>query len=78
MVLLSIDKKFNSVPKPGQNEQEYLSELLMQTKRLMRISQAEFSLDDTYAKAQSFTYSKMNIDQFDVEQLKALLLNLPK
>jgi uncharacterized protein (TIGR00661 family) len=78
MELLSIDKKLIVVPTPGQTEQEYLSELLMSTKRLMRISQSEFSLEETYAKAQNFTYSKMNIDQFDVEQLKALLLNLPK
>jgi uncharacterized protein (TIGR00661 family) len=78
MELLSIDKKLIVVPTPGQTEQEYLSELLMNTKRLMRISQSEFSLEETYAKAQNFTYSKMNIDQFDVEQLKALLLNLPK
>jgi len=78
MELLSIDKKLIVVPTPGQTEQEYLSELLMQTKRLMCISQAEFNLEDTYTKAQSFTYSKMNIDQFDVEQLKALLLNLPR
>jgi uncharacterized protein (TIGR00661 family) len=78
MELLSIDKKLIVVPTPGQTEQEYLSELLMNTKRLLRISQSGFSLEDTYTKAQSFTYSKMNIDQFDVEQLKALLLNLPK
>lgn len=78
MELLSIDKKLIIVPTPGQTEQEYLSELLMNTKRLLRIHQSEFSLEDTYTKAQSFTYSKMNIDQFDVEQLKALLLNLPQ
>lgn len=78
MELLSIDKRLIVVPTPGQTEQEYLSELLMSTKRLMRIDQSVFSMEDTYAKAQSFTFSKMNIDQFDVEQLKALLLNLPK
>lgn len=78
MELLAIDKKLIVVPTPGQTEQEYLGELLMTTKRLMLISQSEFSLEDIYAKAQNFTYSKMNIDQFDTEQLKTLLLNLPK
>jgi predicted glycosyltransferase len=78
MELLSIDKKLIVVPTPGQTEQEYLSGLLMKTKRLLRITQDQFSLNESYLMAQQFTFSKMNLDQFDLEQLKALLLNLPK
>lgn len=78
MELLSIDKRLIVVPTPGQTEQEYLSSLLMKTKRLMCLSQEEFSVNEAYINAQKFTFSKMNLDQFDLEQLKALLLNLPK
>jgi uncharacterized protein (TIGR00661 family) len=78
MELLSIDKKLIVVPTPGQTEQEYLGPHLMQHKRLLCIAQDEFSLADAYEKAQAFTYSRMNIEQFDVEQLRALLLTLPK
>jgi len=78
MELISIDKKLIVVPTPGQTEQEYLSKLLMQNKRLLRIDQSKFSLQDAYKQAQSFTFSKMNIDPFDLEQLRTLLLLLPK
>ena len=70
MELISIDKKLIVVPTPGQTEQEYLSKLLMQNKRLLRIDQSQFSLQDAYTQAQSFTFSKMNIDPFDLEQLR--------
>ena len=56
MDLASLQKKSILIPTPGQTEQEYLSKYLFQKQIAFCISQKEFSLADSLAKARQFTY----------------------
>jgi len=56
MDLVALQKKSILIPTPGQTEQEYLSKYLFQKQIAFCISQKEFSLNDSLAKAKQFTY----------------------
>ncbi|HMK26443.1 MAG TPA: glycosyltransferase [Chitinophagaceae bacterium] len=56
MDLVALQKKSILIPTPGQTEQEYLSSYLFQKQIAFCISQKEFSLNDSLAKAKQYTY----------------------
>jgi uncharacterized protein (TIGR00661 family) len=56
MDLAALQKKSILIPTPGQTEQEYLSQYLFRKHIAFCISQKEFSLADSVAKAKQFAY----------------------
>ncbi len=56
MDVIAARKKSILIPTPGQTEQEYLGEYLMNKGMIVCISQKEFSLDKALSKAKEFRY----------------------
>jgi uncharacterized protein (TIGR00661 family) len=63
MDLVAIQQKAIFIPTPGQTEQEYLAEYLMQQKFFFAVAQKNFSLKEVLAKAALFNYEKFYIDK---------------
>ena len=73
MDLAVLEKKSILIPTPGQTEQEYLAELLMETGKAVCISQEKFSLTAALEKANVYPYDLAFTP--DVNLLKKLLQN---
>jgi UDP-N-acetylglucosamine transferase subunit ALG13 len=58
MEYLSLSKKMILVPTPGQTEQEYLADHMMQMGFAVSMKQHEFSLNSALEKANNFNYQK--------------------
>lgn len=71
MDLMKLRKKSVLVPTPGQSEQEYLGEYLMQQQLCVCIKQQQFSLQDALHKASLFAYKEMN--GFDMELYREVI-----
>jgi len=57
MEIIALHKKSILIPTPGQTEQQYLAEKLMQQYRCYCVNQHEFVLADVYEKAKAFKYA---------------------
>jgi UDP-N-acetylglucosamine transferase subunit ALG13 len=62
MDLVALQKKSILIPTPGQTEQEYLATYLGQKQIAFCVSQKEFSLDVSLAKAKQFAYQLPVVD----------------
>jgi len=60
MDLVSLRKKSIMIPTPGQTEQEYLGQYLMQKKLCVCIQQHQFSLEQALQQAAVFEYADMS------------------
>jgi uncharacterized protein (TIGR00661 family) len=60
MDLMRLGKKSILVPTPGQTEQEYLADYLMEKRKAYCISQKQFSLNTALQAANKFNYSLAN------------------
>jgi uncharacterized protein (TIGR00661 family) len=80
MDLIRLQKKSILIPTPGQTEQEYLSKYLFQKQIAFCISQKEFSLNDSLAKANQFTYDlpEVNTGQLLQQTVSNFISSLPK
>ena len=56
MDIMKLQKKSILVPTPGQTEQEYLGQYLLQKQSALYVSQKEFSLTKALQKAENFSY----------------------
>ena len=56
MDIIKLQKKSILIPTPGQTEQEYLGQYLLENRSAFCISQKEFSLTKALQKAESFSY----------------------
>ena len=72
MELLVLKKKLIVVPTPGQTEQAYLAEILMQQNQIFSVTQKTFN-KSTLAAASSFNYSFKELIAFKEEDLTVLL-----
>jgi predicted glycosyltransferase len=68
MDLVALQKKSILIPTPGQTEQEYLSNYLFEKQITFCISQKEFSLNDSLAKAKQFIYHSPEINNRQILQ----------
>jgi UDP-N-acetylglucosamine:LPS N-acetylglucosamine transferase len=75
MDLAALRKKSILIPTPGQTEQEYLGEYLMQNKFCLCIGQDAFSLASALQQAGSFDFADMH--RFNLEQYKCIRLFIP-
>lgn len=71
MDLVCLRKKSILIPTPGQTEQKYLGNYLMQKKLCVCIEQDKFSLDDALKQAAAFEYADMS--GFDMNVYKPVL-----
>jgi hypothetical protein len=71
MDLVKLQKNCVLVPTPGQTEQEYLGEYLMQKKICLCIEQNAFSLYEALQQAAAFEYADMNT--FDMEFYRTIV-----
>lgn len=71
MDLVKLRKKSVMVPTPGQSEQEYLGEYLMQQQLCVCMHQRAFTIRDALKKASLFSYKDMN--EFDMEQYRQVI-----
>lgn len=62
MELLSLQKKAILIPTPGQTEQEYLGERLMNQSWCYSISQQNFNLQNAISEAKKFNYKLPNLE----------------
>ena len=75
MDLFVLNKKAIFVPTPGQSEQEYLAEYLMQKKMFYSMEQELFDIDVALQKAED--YSPVIVDKKLVEILESINYGLP-
>jgi uncharacterized protein (TIGR00661 family) len=73
MELLSLQRKSILLPTPGQTEQEYLAERLLQQGWCFTLSQDKFNLLAATKAADEFSYSTLTLPVFDVDKLRELL-----
>ena len=73
MDITSLKKKSILIPTPGQTEQEYLGDYLMQKQIVYSVNQKEFSLEDALKKAASFQYK---FPEFNTQLLKVTIEQL--
>ena len=66
MDLIKLQKRAILIPTPGQTEQEYLAEYLMENNLFYTINQKDFALQSSLQKVQlfSFTGNKYNMEQY--------------
>jgi uncharacterized protein (TIGR00661 family) len=77
MDLTALGKKSILIPTPGQTEQEYLGELLMQQKKAYCISQDKFSLPGALQAAEQFKYASWSTSKPGLaETISALLKSI--
>jgi uncharacterized protein (TIGR00661 family) len=74
MELLSLQKKSILVPTPGQTEQEYLAQILMQQQIGFSVQQHVFELLTVIKEARSFLYTTKTYPVFTKIQLEQALL----
>ena len=72
MDLMKLKKKSILIPTPGQTEQEYLAEHIMQQNFAFTIEQQNFDLQKALSAAQSFPYSFLPLNE-NVDLLKEAL-----
>lgn len=70
MDLVKLGKKAILVPTPGQTEQEYLADHLLQQKMFLTIPQEKFNLTAAIEQAAGFPF---NIPQMDMDQYKSVI-----
>ncbi|MFZ2783513.1 MAG: glycosyltransferase [Sediminibacterium sp.] len=75
MELLALQKKMILIPTPGQTEQEYLADLLLQAGLAIMIQQNSFELETALAKAQQFAFKRQKVQLFDNEKITGLIEN---
>ena len=75
MDLLKLKKSAILVPTPGQTEQEYLANYLMEKKIFFCINQKDFALDKAIKRFQEFSFIFPN---FNMEQYKPILNDFVK
>lgn len=73
MELLSLQKKLILIPTPGQTEQEYLAEELMERKSCLSIPQDEFDCAKHFGMAKHFPYRLPAFSLFNENDIGALL-----
>lgn len=73
MELLSLQKKSILLPTPGQTEQEYLAERLLQQGWCFTLNQDKFNLLAATKAADQFSYTTITLPIFDVDKLRELL-----
>ena len=69
MDLVKLQKKAILVPTPGQTEQEYLADYLLEQKLFFCTKQESFSLSVALKKTESFSFSKIAFPQNDYEEI---------
>lgn len=74
MEILSLQKKSILVPTPGQTEQEYLADILMQQQICFSVQQQVFDLLTVIKEASSFSYTSKSYPVFTKIQLEQSLL----
>jgi uncharacterized protein (TIGR00661 family) len=75
MDLIKLQQKAILVPTPGQTEQEYLAQYLMQQNIFYCDQQDSFSLNSLVSKAENFSFA---IPMFDMEQYKNVIRQFTK
>jgi len=73
MELLSLQKKAILIPTPGQTEQEYIAEKLLQNHFCMSVEQKSFDLEKNLAMAKTFPYQFTSLVFFSEEHINDLL-----
>ena len=73
MEILSLQKKSILIATPGQTEQEYLSEILLEQTLCFCISQNNFNIVTAIQQAKNFSYSTVSLPVFEKEKLQQLL-----
>jgi UDP-N-acetylglucosamine transferase subunit ALG13 len=68
MDLLKLKKKAILIPTPGQTEQEYLAQYLMDKKMVYSVSQQSFNLQKALEAASDFKYSVFNRGTADLQE----------
>ena len=71
MDMAALKKKSIFIPTPGQTEQEYLAEYLMEKKFCFAIKQKDFSLQDALTRAANFEYA--DFSQYSMSQIDAIV-----
>jgi predicted glycosyltransferase len=71
MDMVALKKKSIFIPTPGQTEQEYLAEYLMEKKFCFAIKQKDFSLRDALTRAANFEYA--DFSQYSMSQIDAIV-----
>ncbi len=74
MEILALQEKSILIPTPGQTEQEYLAERLMNQQWCFAIKQSTFDLIDCTKKAKKFSYKQATLSLFNKEKLQQILL----
>ncbi|MGC4100898.1 glycosyltransferase [Ferruginibacter sp.] len=69
MDLVKLQQKAILVPTPGQTEQEYLANYLMQRHLFFSVPQADFLLQDALQKAAAFSYTIPTINQDNYKEV---------
>lgn len=72
MDLVKLQKKAILVPTPGQKEQEYLAEILMQQSIFYCVEQKDFSLEEALKNVAGFTFKNIEVNQ---DEYKIILKN---
>lgn len=70
MDLIKLQKKALLIPTPGQTEQEYLAQHLMEKRLFFSVTQHKFNLIDALESASVFPYS---FDELDMQQYKTIV-----
>jgi uncharacterized protein (TIGR00661 family) len=70
MDLIKLQKKALLIPTPGQTEQEYLAESLMEKKMFFTIRQSDFVLQNVLQQVKTFPFA---IPEYDMEQYKKVI-----
>jgi uncharacterized protein (TIGR00661 family) len=73
MELLSLQKKSILIPTPGQTEQEYLAERLLQQGWCFTLNQDKLNLLAATKAADEFSYATITLTVFDTDKLRELL-----
>ncbi|MEO8820516.1 MAG: glycosyltransferase [Ginsengibacter sp.] len=75
MDLATSNKKAILIPTPGQTEQEYLAEYLIEKKYFLTENQEDFSIQDLLEKAKTFHFQEIN---FAKDGYKKIIMELVK
>lgn len=74
MELLALQKKSILIPTPGQTEQEYLAERLLQQHWAFSVQQNQFNLTTAIAAAEQFDYALPRLDNSNLESVITIFL----
>jgi UDP-N-acetylglucosamine:LPS N-acetylglucosamine transferase len=76
MDLLMLNKKMMLVPTPGQTEQEYLANYLMQSNLAISVNQNVFNLKAILEKVNKFQFVQREVKVFNEQKLFNILNSL--